>query len=268
MSKAAAIIGLLVYVLIFSIISTKLSSASSTSLQGTTFVDFEAFPLQIIRSIPGILQVTAHLNNNEVTANFTISGSSKQWQTPASVPLANGTYTVICIYNGQQKVATVSVIEGQTTSVDFDFSRLYINNPIQIPQPDQVQPMQNVTILVNVTSSSPIKNVILFYTLNDSTLWTNLTMNYNVTSTLYQTVIPGQPEDTLVKYGVTAYDNQGNQVINDNDGHYFKYRVLSKIKGKPIVPKVSIFGAIVVVATLAFIIILFTTKKRRRKFQK
>lgn len=266
MPKSRPTAYLLICIGILLIIGAKPSPTLATSPHGTAFWGFDFSAPPKVYSTPGWLLVTAHLDDNEVTANFTISGSSNQWQTPASVPLATGTYTVNCFYEGQQESATVSVIEGQTTSLDFDFSRLRISNPTQIPQPDRVQPLQNVIVSVNITSlGSPVKNVTLSYILNESSSWTNLTMNYNATSTLYQTVIPGQPKDMLVKYSISAYDKNGKQAVNDNGGYYFKYHVLSEINGEPMIPYLLIFGGIIIATTLVITVILLVTKRRHRK---
>ena len=53
--------------------------------------------------------------------------------------------------------------------------------------------------------------------------WTNVSMNYNPTTTLYEATIPGQPARTNVKYKIIAYDNAENPAVNDNAEEYHVY---------------------------------------------
>ena len=64
---------------------------------------------------------------------------------------------------------------------------------------DVVLPNQEVKVLVNVTDAeSGVKNVTLYYNLNNSQTWTSVPMDYNLTSFLCNATIPGQPIGTLV----------------------------------------------------------------------
>jgi len=101
-----------------------------------------------------------------------------------------------------------------------------IGEPIQEPS-DAVTPDDNVTISVNVTDTeSGVKNVTLFYNLNNGTLWTPLPMNFNSTSSFYEAPIPEQPAGTWVKYKITSYDKAGNFAEQDNNKNYFVYQVI------------------------------------------
>mgnify|MGYP001062834436 CR=1 FL=1 len=102
-----------------------------------------------------------------------------------------------------------------------------IGVPTQDPSSDMVMPYQNVTISVNVTDTeSGVKNATLHYNINSSATWITLVMSYNSTSSLYYATIPGQPEETLVKYKIMAYDNAGTVAVKDNDGQYYVYTVI------------------------------------------
>ena len=102
-----------------------------------------------------------------------------------------------------------------------------IGEPFQTPLRDMVMPENNVTVFVNVTDwESGIRNVTLFYNLNNGTLWTPVPMNFSLTSKFYETVIPEQPTGTWVKYQIMAYDNAGNHAEKDNHGNYFVYEVI------------------------------------------
>jgi PKD repeat protein len=101
-----------------------------------------------------------------------------------------------------------------------------IGIPSRMPEGD-VEPGQEVRILVNVTDSlSGIKDVTLSYNLNDSDVWIDSPMTFNSTTGLYETAIQVQQAHTLVRYEITAYDNAGNHMVEDNSGEYYVYTVI------------------------------------------
>lgn len=103
-----------------------------------------------------------------------------------------------------------------------------IGTPQQTP-PSDVQPGQEVTVAVNVTDpETGVKNVTLYYTNN--TDWYDVPMSFNATSGLWEGMIPGFDADVTVKYKIEAYDNAGNQAINDNAGEYFIYTVVPEFE--------------------------------------
>jgi len=61
---------------------------------------------------------------------------------------------------------------------------------------------------------------------DDSMIWIDLPMTFNSTTGLYEATIPGQGEDILVRYKITAYDNAGNYRVEDKDGEYHVYTVI------------------------------------------
>jgi hypothetical protein len=61
---------------------------------------------------------------------------------------------------------------------------------------------------------------------DDSMIWIDLPMTFNSTTGLYEATIPGQGEDILVRYKITAYDNAGNYRVEDKDGEYYVYTVI------------------------------------------
>jgi len=112
------------------------------------------------------------------------------------------------------------------TGIKLDKTVPTIGTPSRIPEGD-VEPDQKVKVLVNVTDSlSGIKNVTLSYNLNDSTIWIDLPMTLNSTTGLYETAIQVQQAHTLVRYEITAYDNAGNHMVEDNSGQYYVYTVI------------------------------------------
>ena len=134
------------------------------------------------------------------------------------------------------------------TGIKLDQTPPLIGVPFHIPE-DDVQPDQEVKVSVNVTDSlSGVKNVLLSYNLNDSPVWTNVTMAFNLTTGLYEAIIPEQQADTLVKYKITAYDNAGNNRVEDNSGQYYVYTII------PEFPSTVIFLLALLFTTFAVII--------------
>jgi len=101
-----------------------------------------------------------------------------------------------------------------------------IGQPLQDPSQNRVMPNQNVTISVNITDPEHgVKNATLEYNINNATTWQTRTLIYNLTSDLYYATILGQPEGTLVKYRIIAYDNVENMAVEYNNGQYYVYTV-------------------------------------------
>jgi hypothetical protein len=61
---------------------------------------------------------------------------------------------------------------------------------------------------------------------DDSMIWIDLPITFNFTVGLYEATIPGQGENILVRYKITAYDNAGNFKVEDNNGTYYAYTVI------------------------------------------
>lgn len=101
-----------------------------------------------------------------------------------------------------------------------------IGIPSRTPSGD-VQPEQTVDISVDVTDvESGVKNVTLFYTINNGTSWENLPMNYNASTSLYEATILGQQAGTWVKFKIVAYDYAGNNSTKDGTEPYCIYQVV------------------------------------------
>jgi len=73
---------------------------------------------------------------------------------------------------------------------------------------------------------SGISQVILSYTTDNGTTWTNLNMQMNATTNSYEVEVPEQQPGTVVKYKIVTYDNAGNSAIKDNNGYYYTYQVI------------------------------------------
>ena len=106
-----------------------------------------------------------------------------------------------------------------------------ISEPMQDPPPDNVQPFQDVTVWVNVTEyGAGIKNVTLWYSVNNGTSWTILNMTALPTPSdtwiTYEATIDGYENCTWITYKIVAYDNAGNNATKDNNGYGYKYHVI------------------------------------------
>jgi parallel beta-helix repeat protein len=101
-----------------------------------------------------------------------------------------------------------------------------IGDPWQDPPPDNVQPLQNVTVWVSVTDyGTGIKNVTLWYRVNNGLEWTILNMT-EISQGTYQAIIQGYENCTWVTYKIVAYDNAGNSATKDNNGYCYQYHVI------------------------------------------
>ena len=100
-----------------------------------------------------------------------------------------------------------------------------IGVPLRTPS-GIVQPTEEATITVDVTDTlTGVKNVELCYTVTDGAIWENRTMHYNDSTNLYEATIPAQPNGTLVKFKIVAYDNVENMAVKNNMGKYYVYQV-------------------------------------------
>jgi hypothetical protein len=137
------------------------------------------------------------------------------------------------------------------TPFKVDLSPPIIDDPTRVPAGD-VDPGQAVVIHVNVTDAiTAVKRVILLYT-NDS-VWYSITMNYNLTSHLYQATIPGYSAGTEIQYKITAFDMGENMAVNDNDGLFYTY---------PIIPEFS--STLMLFLFLAIVTFVMVLAKKKR----
>jgi len=144
-------------------------------------------------------------------------------------PIIIHIYTAEGIY---QANLTVTDDEGLSRSitrsipVGIDSTPPTIETPSRTAEGD-VLPNQSVKVSVNVTDAlSGVKNVTLSYTTNDGATWTNLPMNHNSSTSLYEATIPGQEAGTWVKFKIVAYDYAGNNATKDGTEPYCAYQVI------------------------------------------
>lgn len=122
-----------------------------------------------------------------------------------------------------------------------------IGTPAQSPQ--EPLPNQEVTITVNVTATSGLKEVVLSY--SNDTAWINTSMTY-VGGDAYLATIPGMQNQTIVRYQIIATDNANQVTVADNFGAFYYYTVVPEFSA-------SFLLAPLLIAT--FIIAIVAAKK-------
>jgi parallel beta-helix repeat protein len=123
---------------------------------------------------------------------------------------------------------------------------------------DDIQPYEEVTVYVAVTDvGSGLKNVTLFYTIDNGASWAELRMTYNSSCELFMAVLPVQAPETLVKYKIVACDNAGNVAIKDNSGQLFTYRVIPEFS--------SIFFAVSFLTTTIILLCIVKTVSHKNR---
>ena len=202
----------------------------------------------------------AHPDSIPDNRTYRYSISLNIWERLADLPFGEG-YYVGCrlgyadwnIYAWQGTPSTW-VGKGNDLAkyeLSLDSTSPTIGIPSRTPE-DDVLPEQPVNVSVNVMDSeSGVKNVTLSYTVNNGTSWENLTMNptinYNVSSSLYEATIPGQQAETWVKFRIVAYDYVGNNATRDGTEPHCVYQVIPEFSSALILPLLMIFTLTVVV---------------------
>jgi len=149
----------------------------------------------------------------------------------------------------------IGVIVNVTVQLGEDSTAPLISISSRLPEGD-VQPNQQVTVFVNVTDAeSGVKNVTLYYNLNNNLTWAAKPMSYNSTSCLYNATILGQPIGTYVRFIIVAYDKVGNNATGDGT-EYCTYQVVPEFPLSLILPLFMV---------LAIPAILYVKKKALRK---
>jgi hypothetical protein len=124
-----------------------------------------------------------------------------------------------------------------------------IGVPVQNP-PKSVEPYQNVTVTVKVIDlGTGVHNVTLWFSINHGATWAPLYMIEN-SAISYQATISGYENHAWVTYKIIAYDNKGNQAINDNNGCYYIYYHVAAESPSPLPLFIVVALLEVVIATL------------------
>lgn len=133
------------------------------------------------------------------------------------------------------------------TGIKIDKTYPTIETPSRMPEGD-VLPGQPVKVSVNVTdATSGLKNVTLYYTINNGTTWEEPEpMNYNTSTSLYEATIPAQPAETWVRFKIVAYDYAGNNATKDGTEPYCIYQVIPEFPSAVIPSLFMVFSILAV----------------------
>ena len=176
--------------------------------------------------------------------------TSKSW----TLTPGDGTKTVY--YQIKDNAGLIS--ETYTDTIVLDTTIPNIQTPTREPA-DDIQPDQSVKVSVNVTdATSQVKNVTLYYTINDGETWTDLPMNHTA-SNLYEATIPPQQADTTVRFKIVAYDHAENTATLDGTEPYCTYQVIPEFPTAMILP-------LFIVLTLFAVIFRRKSKMRQTRF--
>lgn len=81
-----------------------------------------------------------------------------------------------------------------------------------------VASMQIVRVTANASEiGSNVKNATLSFTTDGGTSWLTQSMIYNVTSNLYEGIIPGKQTGTQVQFKITVYYDAGNSLVLESN---------------------------------------------------
>jgi parallel beta-helix repeat protein len=114
----------------------------------------------------------------------------------------------------------------------YPFVNLYDDTPPTIGIPSRtpsgdVLPDQEVTIAVNVTDNlTGVKNVTLYYTIDDGFNWNSTEMLKNPITGFYEATIQGQEYGKTVRFKIEAFDYAGNNQTRDGVETYCIYQVV------------------------------------------
>jgi hypothetical protein len=241
-------------------------SADSVTVNGTatnkqvTFTHIPEFPFLAILS-----PKNGTFNVSDVPLTFTVDmpvswvgysldgGASTTIAENATLALSEGFHNVVVYANSTEGNI------GASPKVYFtvDVTPPEILKVSQDPPTASVLHEQEVIISVNVTDlTSGVKSVRLTYSTNNSASTLDFPMAFNRAYGLWQYAIWGQQADTLVKYEITAYDNAGNSITDDNAGQYYTYTV--------VIPE---FPSFLVPALFMMATLLVATVYRKKSFR-
>jgi len=178
---------------------------------------------------------------------------TEPWETPTPTKtwtLTSGDGTKTVYYQIKDNAGLVSLT--YLDAIILDTTAPVIEIPSREPSGD-VQSDQPVKISVNVTDViSHVKNVTLYYSLNNGTTWEQpLPMALNSSTNLYEATILGQQAGTWVKYKIVAYDFAENIATSERTQPYFVYQVVPEFLQPLILPTFIIF----IIATLITVIL-------------
>jgi len=127
-------------------------------------------------------------------------------------------------------------------------------------KPSSPGPSDTVTVSVNVTDDSSVKNVSITYTTDNwKSVNKTLVATYNGTTYIATVQIPALTFGGRVEYYIIAFDSVGLKTVNNNAGSYFSYDVSS-----PWFLNLWIDILLAIAAAIAIAFVIFYTRRRHR----
>jgi len=164
----------------------------------------------------------------------------------------DGTHTIKVI--AYDKVGNVAERE---VTITVDNTEPTIGEPAISPEAPTEE--DDVTVKVSVTDAlSGVEEVILSYSTDGGTTWSNMTMTLGPDG-YYTATIPRQPAGTTVLYKIYALDKVGNQAVSPE----YSYTVRAKPAPPALpAPLVIIASTVVVLAVIIALVVLWRRRGR------
>jgi len=201
------------------------------------------------RFINNTVQASADLNYANTWDDGYPSGGN-YWSEYVDVDEKQGPYQNL---TGNDGIWDNPYIINTNNTDRYPFSSLTDNQPPMIGIPSRtpsgdVSPSQEVTVTVSVTDSlNEVKNVTLYFTIDDGAHWDSIEMQRIPLTDLYEGVIPGQEAETTVRFKIEAFDYVDNNATRDGIEPYCIYQVIPEF-GSLAIPSLLAIAALVAFA--------------------
>jgi hypothetical protein len=128
-------------------------------------------------------------------------------------------------------------------------------------------PEADETVSVTTIAIDPSMDTVSLYYRVDEGTWTNLEMSL-IADDSYDAPLPGQPEDSVVEYYITAEDTFGKATTALNGSDYFSYIVVAAATTTTVTPPSVdlmpwIMGGIVLVVAVVVLIYIFVIRPKQ-----
>lgn len=147
------------------------------------------------------------------------------------------------------KVANEGTIYTDSYIVDDTISPQIVSLNISTNTPTPSEDL-NITLQI-IESGSGIQNISLFLSVDGGISW-HVLLFQNISDAIWICTIPKQPDNTLVKYYIIAYDKNDNAIRNPNLGYF---SLIFKSPTQP--PDNSLWIILVIASTAAILGVVF-----------
>jgi len=123
-------------------------------------------------------------------------------------------------------------------------------------------PEADGSVEVTAIAIDPSMDTVRLYYRVDEGSWTNLAMS-SISDDSYNASIPGQPEDSVVEYYITAEDTFGKTTTALNGSDYFSYNVVAAAIVPPPDMTLLIIGVIIVIVVIVVLVYIFIIRPKQ-----